>query len=59
MKDGDQSKPATAPAAPAPGDSTMGSGEGAGSALEALIRKRKQAETPDGGEPLPPAPPHP
>ena len=53
------SKPAAPPASPAPAraprDNSMGSGEGASTALEALIRKRKQAETPDGSDP--PAPP--
>jgi len=39
---------------PAVRDTTIGSGEGASTALEALIRKRKQAETPDDSQP--PAP---
>ncbi|MDB5859835.1 MAG: hypothetical protein JWQ76_3524 [Ramlibacter sp.] len=42
--------------APAPADSALGSGEGASTALEALIRKRKLAETPDRSDP-PSAPP--
>jgi hypothetical protein len=43
----------TVPAVPRPG-----SGEGAGTALEALIRKRKMVEKPDSPqEPKPPAPP--
>ena len=48
-------QPVPAPA-PAPGESSIGSGEGASTALEALIRKRKLAETPDGIDP-PPQPP--
>jgi len=39
---------------PAARDNTVRSGEGASTALEALIRKRKQAETPDDRQP--PAP---
>jgi hypothetical protein len=34
-----------------------GSGEGAGTALDALIRKRRQAELPEPPETAPPAPP--
>jgi hypothetical protein len=45
--DGSKQAPQPAPA-PASGESTIGSGEGAKTALEALIRKRKLAETPDG-----------
>ena len=40
-------KPVSPAPAPAPGETTIGTGEGSGTALEALIRKRKQAETPD------------
>ena len=57
MKNGeDARKPAPPPAAPGPppGDNSAGSGEGAQTALEALIRKRKLVETPDGSKPLPP-----
>jgi hypothetical protein len=47
--------PLPAPARGTDPDTGSGSGEGASTALEALIRKRKQAETPDAGEPpLPP-----
>jgi hypothetical protein len=55
MKKPEDKKPAHPKPAPAPGDGSGGSGEGAQTALEALIRKRKLAETPDG-EPLPPDP---
>ena len=41
---------------PAPADGTAPSGEGASTALEALIRKRRLAETPDGAEAPPPSP---
>jgi hypothetical protein len=43
--------------APRPGDPSIRSGEGAHTALEALIRKRKEAERPDrnDGPPRPPA----
>jgi hypothetical protein len=51
--DGLKQPPAPAPV-PAAGDNTIRSGEGASTALEALIRKRKQAETPDDNQP--PAP---
>ena len=51
----DGTRPPAAPAqSPAPGKPT--SGEGASSALEALIRKRKQAESPDDSEPTTPLP---
>ena len=52
--DGSTKPPAPAPT-PAPGESTIGSGEGASTALDALIRKRKQAEIPDNVPPSPPA----
>jgi len=51
--EGSKQPPAPAPI-PAARDNTVRSGEGASTALEALIRKRKQAETPD--DHLPPAP---
>ena len=38
---------------PAPPDDIKRSGEGAATALEALIRQRKLAEGPDGGDPAP------
>jgi hypothetical protein len=51
----DGTRPPAAPAqSPAPGKPT--SGEGASTALEALIRKRKQAESPDDSEPTAPLP---
>ena len=46
--------PAVPAQSPAPGKKT--SGEGASTALEALIRKRKQVESPDEGEPAAPLP---
>ena len=49
-------QPADPAPSPPPGESTIGSGEGASTALEALIRKRRQAETPDGAD-APPQPP--
>lgn len=56
MSNEERNKPA--PAAPLPaGESAVGSGEGANTALEALIRKRRQAETPDPVDPVPPLPP--
>jgi hypothetical protein len=51
--EGSKQPPAPAPI-PAARDNTIGSGEGASTALEALIRKRKQAETPEDRQP--PAP---
>jgi hypothetical protein len=54
----DGSKQPAAPLPPPPpGESTIGSGEGASTALEALIRKRKLAETPDADDSLSPQPP--
>ena len=51
----DGTRPPEAPAQPpAPGKKT--SGEGASTALEALIRKRKQVESPDDNEPTAPLP---
>ena len=51
----DGPKPPADPAqSPTPGKKT--SGEGASTALEALIRKRKQVESPDDGEPTAPLP---
>ena len=55
MKPHDAGESASDAPAPAPGENTLGSGEGSKSALEALIRKRK--ETPDEPEAAPPAPP--
>ena len=46
--------PAAPAQSPAPGKKT--SGEGASTALEALIRKRKQVESSDDNEPAPPLP---
>jgi hypothetical protein len=43
--------------APASQDEPQGSGEGAQTALQALIRKRKLVEHPQVGEPEPPGPP--
>jgi hypothetical protein len=42
---------------PAQHKGERGTGEGAGTALEALIRKRKQAELPDPADRVPPTPP--
>lgn len=47
--------PAPASPTPAPGDHSVRSGEGSKSALEALIRKRKEA--PDEAAPAAPLPP--
>jgi len=41
-------------ARPEPHDDTRRSGEGANTALEALIRQRKRAEGPEPPEPVPP-----
>lgn len=50
-------KPPAAPAhPPAAGEGTIGSGEGASTALEALIRKRKQVESSEDSNPPSPAP---
>jgi len=43
---------------PEPHDDGKRSGEGANTALEAMIRQRKLAEGPDPTEPAPPAPPN-
>jgi len=43
---------------PGPHDEVRRSGEGANTALEAMIRQRKLAEGPDPTEPAPPAPPN-
>lgn len=51
--------PPTQDDAPAPAEGRRGSGEGAGTALQALIRKRRLAEQPDPPEPAPPATPLP
>ena len=59
MSNDDARKRGSVPAIPG-GESKPGSGEGANTALEALIRKRKQAENPADPEPpdaLPPLPP--
>jgi hypothetical protein len=40
-----------------PGEGTGSSGEGAGTALEALIRKRRQGENAEPPEAAPPLPP--
>ena len=49
-------KPASPAPTPAAGESTIGSGEGSRTALEALIRKRKQqADAPDPAPPAAPA----
>jgi hypothetical protein len=45
-----------APAAPADGNQESGSGEGAATALKALIRKRKMGEAPDSPAPPPARP---
>ena len=42
---------------PEPNDDGKRSGEGANTALEAMIRQRKLAEAPDAPEPKPPAAP--
>jgi hypothetical protein len=42
-----------------PGESSGGSGEGAATALKALIRKRLMGETPEDTAAPPPAPPLP
>jgi hypothetical protein len=55
MKTDGSTKPASPAPTPAPGENTIGSGEGASTALDALIRKRKQVETPDNDPPAPPA----
>ena len=47
----ESAKQPASPPPPPSGESTFGSGEGANTALEALIRKRKQAEIPDDDEP--------
>lgn len=40
-----------------PNEDAKRSGEGASTALEALIRQRKRAEAPDTTDPAPPTPP--
>ena len=53
MSNEDRKKPA--PVLPIPaGESAIGSGEGAKTALEALIRKRKQADKPADDPDVPP-----
>ena len=54
MKKGEEQKtPGAPPQAEPQGEKQGASGEGAKTALEALIRKRKLAETPDDDPPLP------
>ena len=54
----DGHSPGSGTRAPVPAVPRPGSGEGAGTALEALIRKRRMVEKPDTPqEPKPPAPP--
>jgi hypothetical protein len=53
----DRKKPVPHGEKPASGEPPHNSGEGADTALQALIRKRKMAETPD--DPAPQQPPHP
>jgi hypothetical protein len=50
----DRDKDQDGSARPEPHEDTSRSGEGATTALEAMIRQRKLAEGPDPGEPQPP-----
>jgi hypothetical protein len=57
MSGKDGNKPVRTREAPAAPDKQSGSGEGADTAFQAMIHKRKQAETPEGADTAAPATP--